>query len=317
MVQGALYPAIRSDELRSIPIPLPPLAEQVRIVSKLEATLSRVEAARERLQRVPALLARLHQSVLQSAMSGELTRDWRGGGDAEWEETTLGEAAKVVGGGTPKASDPENFQEEGGIPWVTPADLSGYNGMYIARGKRNLSQKGYDGSSAKLMPKETVLFSSRAPIGYVAIAQNEISTNQGFKSLIPSEKLDSKFLFFHLKSIKDVAEQRATGTTFKELSGKATALLPISLPPLPEQLEIVRRVEAMFAHIDALEAQHRAALQLCERLTPALLQKAFRGELVPQDENDEPASLLLERIRAERAAAAPKKRASKPKKPKA
>lgn len=101
------------------------------------------------------------------------------------DESKIGDIADVVAGGTPKSGNQENFKESGtGIPWLTPADLSGYTGKYISFGARDLSQQGYDSSSAKILPKGSLLFSSRAPIGYVAIAQNEISTNQGFKSFV-------------------------------------------------------------------------------------------------------------------------------------
>jgi len=106
-----------------------------------------------------------------------------------WVALKIGEIADVIAGGTPKAGNPENFQAPGtGIAWLTPADLSGYKEKHIKFGARDLSNIGYSSSSAKLLPKGSLLFSSRAPIGYVAIADNEISTNQGFKNFVfPSE----------------------------------------------------------------------------------------------------------------------------------
>lgn len=153
-----------------------------------------------------------------------------------WAKCNIGEVTKVVAGGTPHSSDETNFTKEGGIPWLTPADLSGYKKTYISRGARNLSEKGFQACSAVKLPAGTVLFSSRAPIGYVAIAENEISTNQGFKSFILPDELNSRFVYHYLRFIKPVAEQMATGTTFKELSGATAAKLPLLIAPVPERV---------------------------------------------------------------------------------
>src|SRR5690606_35514368 len=115
----------------------------------------------------------------------------------------------------------DNANYDGGtIPWITPADLSGYTEKYIERGRRNITEKGLNGSSARLMPEGTVLFSSRAPIGYVAIARNPVSTNQGFKSFVPHDGVDPEYLYYYLKRAKELALKLASGTTFPEISGK-------------------------------------------------------------------------------------------------
>ncbi|WP_261374107.1 restriction endonuclease subunit S [Yersinia bercovieri] len=118
-----------------------------------------------------------------------------------WIKLKIGDIADVVAGGTPHAGNPENFKEPGtGIAWLTPADLSGYNEKYISFGARDLSRQGFDTSSAKILPKGSLLFSSRAPIGYVAIAQNEISTSQGFKSFVFTYGVDSDYAYHYLRS---------------------------------------------------------------------------------------------------------------------
>ena len=123
-------------------------------------------------------------------------------------------------GATPKTNVLTNFGGE--IPWLTPADLSGYTEKYISHGARNLTQQGYDSCSTHLIPAGTVLLSSRAPIGYVAIAKNEICTNQGFKSIVPKAFVNSEFLYYQLKSLKNTLQNLGSGTTFKELSAKKT-----------------------------------------------------------------------------------------------
>ena len=116
-----------------------------------------------------------------------------------WKNCTLEDIASIVSGGTPKSTVTENFCETGGVAWLTPADLSGYEVKTISRGKRNLTDIGYQSCSAKKMPKGSVLYSSRAPIGYVVIAENEISTNQGFKSFVPERGIDSSYLYYYLR----------------------------------------------------------------------------------------------------------------------
>src|SRR5436190_2891464 len=134
-----------------------------------------------------------------------------------WRILKLSDVGKIVSGGTPSTIEMSYWSDE--IAWITPADLSGYAGKYISKGKKSISKKGLSNSSARLLPQGSVLFSSRAPIGYVAIASNELATNQGFKNIIPFPKVDSTFLYYYLKGSKQLAEKFASGTTFKEISG--------------------------------------------------------------------------------------------------
>ncbi len=147
-----------------------------------------------------------------------------------WEISTVSDLADVVGGGTP-STKVEEYYCENGIPWLSPKDLSGYDWRYISKGAKDITELGLKKSSAKLMPKGTVLFSSRAPIGYVAIAENEVSTNQGFKSLVPKSGVPSEFLFQFLKANVSAIEAIASGSTFKEVSGTAIKDFTILNPP--------------------------------------------------------------------------------------
>ena len=196
-----------------------------------------------------------------------------------WVECQIGEVTKVVAGGTPPSGDKDNFTKEGGIPWLTPADLSGYKKATVSRGARNLTEKGFNACSAIKMPAGSVLFSSRAPIGYVAIADNEISTNQGFKSFVPPKGLESRWLYYWLRFIKPIAEQMATGTTFKELSGSAAAKLPLSIAPLPEQTRIADKLDALLARVDAARARLDRVPALLKRFRQSVLAAATSGEL--------------------------------------
>ena len=155
----------------------------------------------------------------------------------EWKEYKIGDFADVIGGGTPSTKIQEYYGGE--IPWITPKDLSNHLSKYVERGERNITELGLAKSSAKLLPKGSVLFTSRAPIGYVAIAKNKVSTNQGFKSLICNETIaDNEYIYYLLKSKVSEIESIATGSTFKEVSGSVLKNFIVKLPPLPIQKKI-------------------------------------------------------------------------------
>ena len=164
----------------------------------------------------------------------------------EWKECTIADLGTVVGGATPSTKDPENY-ENGNIPWITPKDLSNYSDRYISHGERNITAKGLNSCSAQLMPKHTVLFTSRAPIGYVAIANTELCTNQGFKSVIPNEHTDYLFLYYLLKYNKDKIEGLGSGTTFKEVSGSTMRGITVRVP---KSLQIQKTIGSYLDHID-------------------------------------------------------------------
>lgn len=153
-----------------------------------------------------------------------------------WEILEVEKFAEVIGGGTPSTKDSENFG--GDIPWLTPRDLSNFNDRYVKNGERNITEKGLQSSGTKLLPKDSILLTSRAPVGYLAIAQNDLTTNQGFKSLVPKENADSLFLYYLLKNDVNRLKSHATGSTFQELSGSTLKKIMYAMPPLPEQKKI-------------------------------------------------------------------------------
>ncbi|WP_320837103.1 restriction endonuclease subunit S [Zhongshania sp.] len=195
----------------------------------------------------------------------------------------IGEVADVIAGGTPKANDPKNFATpKSGIAWLTPADLSGFKNKYIAHGARDLSESGYNSSSAKLLPAGTIVFSSRAPIGYLAIAQNAISTNQGFKNFVLPESIDSTYAYYYLKSIRDVAESLGTGTTFKEISGSTAKTLPFLIFPLAEQKIIADKLDELLAQVDTLKTRLDAIPAALKRFRQSVLAAAVSGKLTEE-----------------------------------
>lgn len=163
----------------------------------------------------------------------------------EWKECTIADLGEVVGGATPSTKKPENY-ENGDISWITPKDLSTFNGRFITRGERNITEIGLNSCSTRLLPLNSVLFSSRAPIGYVAIAAKEMCTNQGFKSVIPNSDTDYMFLYYLLKFNKGNIENMGSGTTFKEVSGNTMKSIKVYIPvDIEEQRKIASILSAL------------------------------------------------------------------------
>ena len=173
-----------------------------------------------------------------------------------WVLATLGEVCEVVGGATPKTVAAEYWG--GGIPWVTPDDLSRHSGIGISHGARSLTEAGFRSASLTRLPPGTVLFSSRAPIGYAAIAEAPLCTNQGFKSLIPSRGVSSRYLYWYLRHATPLIQSMASGTTFKEISKGRMQEVPLPLPPAAEQERIVAAIEENLSRLDAADAVIRS-----------------------------------------------------------
>ena len=163
----------------------------------------------------------------------------------EWKEVTLGEIGTIVGGATPSTKNTSFY--DGNIPWLTPKDLSVNSNKYILRGERNITEAGFKSCSCKMLPKGSVLFSSRAPIGYVAITANDMCTNQGFKSVIPNEETDSEFLYYLLKYNKDNIASQGSGTTFAEVSGKTMKEIEVMVP---KETDDQRRIASILSSLD-------------------------------------------------------------------
>jgi len=180
-----------------------------------------------------------------------------------WRFRKISDIAEVVGGGTPKTKKPEYWG--GDIPWLTPKDLSGEHFRYVSRGERNITKAGIENSSARLVPPGTVLLTSRAPVGYVAMAKNPIATNQGFRSLVVNEEHDPDFIYYLLLHNTDYLKQHASGSTFQELSGSTLKSLEFLIPPLSEQRAIAHILGSLDDKIElnrrmnkTLEAMARA-----------------------------------------------------------
>ena len=220
-----------------------------------------------------------------------------------WKWVRLGEIGKIIGGGTPKTTNLEYWQN-GKIAWITPADMKNIKGKYISCGKKNITLLGLEKSSAQLLPKGSILFSSRAPIGYVAIAREEVSTNQGFKSIVPFSLNLSLYLYYVLLGMVDIIKKLGTGTTFKEVSGSVVEKILVPLPPLAEQKRIVEKLDNVLANIDELKASEEklSILQknFPDKLKKSILQSAIQGKLTEQLATDDNVEDLLQAIKEEK-----------------
>lgn len=314
--------------LRDSHIPLAPLAEQKRIADKLDALLARVDATRERLDRIPTLLKRFRQSVLADATSGRLTEDWRqstGSFMAEqsedWQWPPIPDSWKTVSYVDVVDSRLGKMLDKVKNSGVATKYLGNINVRWFRFDLTELqdiliSEKERQELCLKV---GDVLICEGGEPGRCAIWTEETKSPITFQKALHrarvSESILPQWLAFNLKHDceRKVIDQIFTGTTIKHLTGKALNDYPLRLPPLSEQTEIVRRVEALFALADKVEARYTTARAQVDKLTPALLAKAFRGELVDQDPNDEPAEQLLARLRATRESEPVKRRGRKAK----
>lgn len=180
-----------------------------------------------------------------------------------WKTCTIADLGMVVGGATPSTKEAENY-DGGTIAWITPKDLAGYSERFISHGKRDITETGLHSCSAQMMPRHSVLFSSRAPIGYVAIAENELCTNQGFKSVVPNENTDYMFLYYLLLNNRQRIQHMGSGTTFKEVSGKTMRSIEVRVP---ESKEEQIRISSILSTIDdKIEENERINKNLADLL---------------------------------------------------
>lgn len=190
--------------------------------------------------------------------------------DPEWTTGTISDLGAVVGGSTPSKAKPEYYTESG-IAWITPKDLSINKSKFVSHGENDITELGLKNSSAAIMPEGTVLFSSRAPIGYIAIAAGEVTTNQGFKSVVPKPEIGTPFVYFFLKNTLPVIEGMASGSTFKEVSGSTMKNVPAVIPDAETLAKFSDFCAPIFAQQRILEEQNQSLATLRDNLLPKLM----------------------------------------------
>ena len=207
-----------------------------------------------------------------------------------WKWVQLKSIGQIIGGGTPKTSVADYWN--GDISWITPADLGKNTSKWILKGAKSITQKGLDESSAKLMPEGSVVYSSRAPIGHIAIAAHELCTNQGCKSFVPDAQfITTEWAYYMLIARTKDIQSRASGTTFKEISGKGIGETWVSLPPIAEQQRIVAKIEELLPLVESYGKSYdrlqELNAELPNKLKASILQEAIQGKLVPQLDSEE------------------------------
>mgnify|MGYP000376942263 CR=1 FL=1 len=190
--------------------------------------------------------------------------------DPEWTTGTISDLGTVVGGSTPSKAKPEYYTETG-IAWITPKDLSINKSKFVSHGENDITELGLKNSSATIMPEGTVLFSSRAPIGYIAIAAREVTTNQGFKSVVPKSEVGTPFVYFFLKNTLPLIEGMASGSTFKEVSGSTMKNVPAVIPDAETLAKFSDFCTPIFAQQCILEGQNQSLATLRDNLVPKLM----------------------------------------------
>jgi len=334
---GTMYPTTSDEAVINFEVPLAPLPEQRRIVAKLETLLGKVDTCQQRLAKIPVLLKRFRQSVLATACSGRLTVDWRDDQPAAspqsirsslteeiatpdlpetWLVAALNDCCNRIIDGNYGADYPKKDEFiTSGIPFLTSSAI-GEDGniieteiRFIAPSKHAILKKAqttlgdvvFTNRGARV-GATAMLLDSRFTVSNIGPQVTRLASNPVV--LLP------KYLFLWMRTsfFTSTMKERNGGSAMNFLNLTVTKALPIFLPPLPEQQEIVRRVEGLFALADQIAARFEKAHAQVEKLMPTILARAFRGELVAQDPNDEPASMLLERIKKTAKNGEPKRR---------
>jgi type I restriction enzyme S subunit len=303
LAKGVVYPAIRSKYIRTYEIPLAPLNEQKRIADKLDTLVARIDACRARLEHVRVILKHFREAVLVSAVSGQLVRNLKD----EIINPPLLPLSQVIDhlktGPFGSALHKYDYVLNG-VPVINPTHI--INGRIVPSSNKTVSDSKAQELDKFRFLRGDIVLARRGIMGRCAvIGDKEEGWLCGSGSMIirPNELVLPEFLHIFLSSLSTVnfLTSNAVGSTMTNLNQRILLKLSIPVPSITTQHKIVERVKALLTYAGHLEARLQKALVQVERLTPALLDKAFRGELVPQDPNDEPASVLLERIRAERA----------------
>ena len=255
---GSAIPRIILKDFKRMMVSYPSLEKQQSIISVLTAIDSKIQANTE-----------INDNLEQQAQSyfQELFVD---NASPEWTTGTISDLGTVVGGSTPSKAKPEYYTESG-IAWITPKDLSINKSKFVSHGENDITELGLRNSSASLMPEGTVLFSSRAPIGYIAIAAGEVTTNQGFKSVVPKPEIGTPFAYFFLKNTLPVIEGMASGSTFKEVSGSTMKNVPAVIPDAETLAKFSDFCAPIFAQQRILEEQNQSLAKLRDSLLPKLM----------------------------------------------
>ena len=262
--KGTKMPRGDKSSIMNYPINLPPLPTQQKIARILSSLDDKIELN----NKININLEQQAQAIFKSwfvdfePFGGTIPDGWKVG--------KLWEIGSIVGGSTPSKAKKEYYTNNG-IAWLTPKDLSNDKSKFISRGETDITELGFKNSSAIKMPKGTVLYSSRAPIGYIAIAKNEVTTNQGFKSVIPNSNVGNAYIYYFLKSNFELIDNMASGSTFKEISGNAMKNVPVLIPDDKDLATFQNFCNSIFTEQEKLEAENKNLSTIRDTLLPKLM----------------------------------------------
>jgi len=255
---GSGQPTIPMKTIRTLKVPVPQMEIQKKIANIIQAINLKLRTNRA-----------INENLEQQAQ-GYFQKLFVDNADPEWTTGTISDLGTVVGGSTPSKAKPEYYTETG-IAWITPKDLSINKSKFVSHGENDITELGLKNSSATIMPEGTVLFSSRAPIGYIAIAAREVTTNQGFKSVVPKSEVGTPFVYFFLKNTLPLIEGMASGSTFKEVSGSTMKNVPAVIPDAETLAKFSDFCTPIFAQQCILEGQNQSLATLRDNLVPKLM----------------------------------------------
>ena len=244
---GSVRGGITWDDICRMKVPVPPLDEQIEIVQSYQAITDRIALKKQINDNLEAQASAIYHSMFDE--------------QNEWFKGSVSDFGEVVGGATPSKDIDEYFCSDG-IVWLTPKDLTSTGKKFIYKGETDITEAAYCSCSTKLLPKGSVLLTSRAPVGCVAIAMTDLCTNQGFKSIIPKSEFGTAFVYYFLKENRQLLESHSSGTTFMEISGNVLKAIPISIPPEELTKKFSSMCEPIFAYQEQIEAEILHLLEL-------------------------------------------------------
>ena len=325
-VTGTTRLKLNQKSMRMISILLPPLNEQKQIVIKIESIFAQIDATKEQLEMlvsktkfVPSSLNTLRNSVLKQAFEGKLVPQDLNDEPAEillkriskdfkglilkndrlpkgWTKTNVGQLYDIIGGGTPSTKIEKYWK--GNIPWISSADI--YD-LYDIRPRRSITVEAVKSSATNLVPSESIIVVTRVGLGKIAYTKTPICFSQDSQALVGNNSIiDPHYALYYLSKAVQIFKYSNRGTTISGVTKKQLSELSFFLPPLNEQKRIVAKIESIFGNIDSIEKQVNDAIRSLNTLKQSVLKLAFEGKLVPQDPSDEPASVLLEKIKLQK-----------------
>ena len=237
---GSVREIMDWDEMCKVELPVPSIEKQRSIVKAYKAITDRIELKRRINDNLESQAIAIFHSIFDE--------------QSDWTQGYISDFGEVVGGATPSKDISEYFCSDG-IVWLTPKDLTSTGKKFIYKGETDITKNAYRSCSAKLMPKGTVLLTSRAPVGCVAIAMTDLCTNQGFKSIVPNEEFGTAFVYYFLKENRRLIESHSSGTTFMEISGNVLKSIPVAIPPKELTHEFTQLCQPIFSCQQQIEAE--------------------------------------------------------------